>query len=98
MKKELHVNRALFWEIDEKKIQSTIKTNPDVSIPRIFTRGTMGEIKDMIDYYGFDTVKEILKEQLSKQDLRILNLACLIFKLKKTDFQCYKNKAFRHIY
>lgn len=97
-KKELSVSRCIFWDIGEERIPLAIVDNPDVCIPRIFERGSIEEIKAMIDYYGYDMAREVIKEQLSKRDLGLLNLACIIFQLEKKDFQCYRNKQFRHIY
>ena len=96
--KELKVNRTIFWDISKEEIPSTIAENPTFSIPRIFARGTIEEINDMIEYYGFDKAKSTVMKQLAKGDLALVNLACLIFKAEKKDFECYKNKQFRHIY
>ena len=91
------IQRGVFWEIDESKIEETIQTNPDFSIPRIFERGTIEEIFDMIDFYGEEKVKKTLCAQL-KRNINYIRLAKVMFDLKEKDFACYTNKQFLPIY
>jgi len=92
------LNRGIFWDVAPENIPDLIKTVPEFSIPRIFHRGTDEEIDHMIDYYGYNKVKETLKEQLSKRNIAVIERACKMFNLKVRDFQCYTNKQFLALY
>lgn len=92
------LKKRIFWDTDECAISDLIKTAPEFCIPRIFERGTDEEINNMIDYYGFEEVKDMLKKQLSKRFEEDIERACVMFQLKKSDFECYKNKRFLSLY
>jgi len=92
------LNRGIFWDVAPENIPDLIKNVPEISIPRIFHGGTKEEIDNMIDYYGYDKVRETLKEQLSKRNIVVIEQACKMFNLKVRDFQCYTNKQFLSLY
>ncbi|MCC6690461.1 MAG: hypothetical protein IT235_02905 [Bacteroidia bacterium] len=64
-------------------------------INRVFDRGTLDEVFAIINYYGYDFVKHVLKTTNENLPNHSILLARAIFKLKYKDFQCSKRKPFR---
>lgn len=54
------IRKALFWDTDFTKID-WIKDQKAV-IKRVFERGNSQEIKEIIDFYGKDTIQQELKD------------------------------------
>jgi hypothetical protein len=66
MDSDLKLNRALFWDINEKDIEKTFIESDDWVIVRVFEYGELEEIYSVIELYGEARVKEVL----SKAQLR----------------------------
>ncbi len=63
-------------------------------ITRVFDRGTLDEVFSIINYYGFDFVKNVLITTNDNLPNHAILLARAIFKLNYTDFKCSEKKPF----
>jgi hypothetical protein len=66
-KGSVELGRALFWDINEQNIGQALIESDEWVIPRVFEYGTLGEITELIRYYGRDKTATILlrlKDQL----------------------------------
>lgn len=83
----MEFSKGLFWDVDENKLD--FEKNSGQIIPRVFMRGTIEDIVQVLRYYGKERVKKTL---LQTRYLDKLTLAFSIgfFNLKKEDFRCYK--------
>ncbi len=52
---------ALFWDTKIEKIDWNL--NKKAFIKRVFERGNLTEKKEVLNFYGHDTVREILKPE-----------------------------------
>ena len=78
---------ALFWDVDVQTID--LKKHKASVIERIVTRGRWDEFKEMLDFYGKDTVKSVVLNA-RWLDKRTLSFCCAIFQIPETEFRCYK--------
>ena len=84
---QLQLRPNLFWDVNVEDMDLK-KHRADV-IERITSRGRLDEFKLMLQYYGRETVKDILL-QTRYLDKRTLSFCSLIFDVPKTEFRCYK--------
>jgi transcriptional regulator with XRE-family HTH domain len=85
----LKLRRTLFWDTDNRKIN--FAKNSKLIIERVFTRGTVDEFKQVMQYYGTAEIKRTIVK-IGFLDNKTLNFASQIFKIDKTKFLCYKKK------
>lgn len=83
----MEFSKGLFWDIDVEKLD--IEKHAGQIIPRVFMRGTMEDILQVLRYYGKDKVKEILV-QTRYLDKLTLAFSMGFLHLKKEDFRCYR--------
>ncbi len=83
----LLLRQSLFWDTDIQKID--LQKHKASVIERITTRGHLEEFRDMMQFYGKDTVKNSL---LNARWLDMVTLAfcSTIFETPETEFRCYK--------
>lgn len=83
----LLLRQSLFWDTDIQKID--LQKHKASVIERITTRGHLEEFRDMMQFYGKDTVKNSL---LNARWLDKVTLAfcSTIFETPETEFRCYK--------
>lgn len=81
----------LFWDTDPDNIDFT-KQSVWV-IRRVFERGNIDNIMELLVYYGNEQVAEVLKNTpgLKTGDM---HLAIMMFHLKPNDFLCYRQNRF----
>ena len=80
-------SQGLFRDVDETKFD--YQRHAGHIIPRVFMRGRVDDIKQVLRYYGRDKVKEeLLKTRYL--DKMTLAFSAGLFNLKKEDFRCYK--------
>ena len=84
-----YLNQQYFWDVNVKNL------HPDRSkkliIERVFTLGTIDELKKMLDYYGSEEVCNVLKN-LNYLDDKSLNFASKLFNQPLKSFKCYRRK------
>ena len=87
------ISKRTFWEVDIS-MNDFIHSNEWI-ITRVFDRGTLDEVFSIIDYYGFDFVKNVLITTQENLPNHTILLARAIFKLNYSDFKCSEKKPFR---
>lgn len=93
MKKLPKISKRTFWEVDISEID--FKESYEWVITRVFDRGTLEEVYNIINYYGFDFVKKTMQTTNEYLPNRSILLARGIFKLNYTDFKCSEKRPFR---
>ena len=78
-----------FWDTDIKKLDANHSKR--LIIERVFSLGTVAEIKRIIDYYGEPLVVDVLTN-LNYLDPKTLHFVALFFSLPLSSFKCYKRK------
>lgn len=78
-----------FWDTEIEKLDAMHSRR--LIVERVFSLGTVEEIKRVISYYGEQTVVEILTG-LNYLDPKSHNFAALLFNLPLSSFKCYKRK------
>lgn len=82
--------KRLFWEFDYEKLdwQRSYRT----IIERVIEWGTPEEWKNMIHFYGIQSVIKALKEDIPYLTDRGIGAVCEYFQLSKTELRCYTKK------
>lgn len=86
------ISKRTFWDVDID--EQDFKHASSWIITRVFDRGTLEEVFSIINYYGFDFVKEVLITTPDNLPNHTILLARAIFKLNYTDFKCSERKPF----
>jgi len=84
------LNPRLFWDTDPKKLDP--EGSSRLIIERVFSLGSMDEIKLLIQHYG----KEKLTEELTRLnylDPKSLNFAAKLLDIPRSSFKAYKPKG-----
>lgn len=79
-------NRALFWDIDISRLDE--EKNSRLIIERVFSRGTLDEIRTVIKQYGKERVIDTLAS-VNYLDPKTLNFVSFLFDKPKNEFRCY---------
>ncbi len=77
----------LFWDVDVQTID--LQKHKASVIERIVTRGRWEEFKEMLQFYGKPTVKDVVLNA-RWLDKRTLAFCTAVFKTPETEFRCYK--------
>lgn len=83
----MNFSAGLFWDTDETKFD--FDKHAGHIIPRVFMKGKLNDILQVIRYYGKEKIKEVLTNT-RYLDKKTLSFAIALFDLKKEDFRCYK--------
>lgn len=75
-----------FWDVDISNIDP--ETSKRLIIERVFTLGTVKDIRVIIAYYGRDEIVEELCK-LKYLDPKTLNFVSKLFNRPKKEFRCY---------
>ena len=86
------ISKRTFWDVDIS--EHDFKHSYEWVITRFFDRGTLDEVFSIINYYGFDFVKNVLVSTNENLPNHTILLARAIFKLNYTDFICSEKKPF----
>lgn len=93
MNKELNISRDLkkeyFWDVNTERLD--VDFSRRLIIERVFTLGSVKEMRLVIDYYGEEVVKKVLVS-LNYIDHRSLNFVSKIFNLPLKSFKCYTRR------
>ena len=84
------LSKKTFWDVEIT--ETDLKNSQEWIINRIFDRGTLDEVLWVINYYGFDFVKQILTTTADNLPNHAILLARAIFKLNYSDFKCSERK------
>lgn len=83
----LTLRANLFWDVDVRTID--LQKHKASVIERIVTRGRWEEFKEMMQFYGKQTVKQVVLNA-RWLDKRTLAFCSAIFETPETEFRCYK--------
>jgi hypothetical protein len=83
----MEFSKNLFWDIDVSQLD--YEKNADQIISRVFMRGTLTDIAQVLKYYGKENVKKILLKTRYLDKLT-LSFAANYFDINKDNFRCYK--------
>jgi hypothetical protein len=83
----LPLRQNLFWDVDVTTID--LQKHKASVIERIATRGRWEEFQAILQFYGKQTVKEVLLNA-RWLDKRTLAFCSAIFQIPITEFRCYK--------
>lgn len=86
------ISKRTFWDVDITEHDFT--HSYEWVITRVFDRGSLDEVFLIINYYGFDFVKNVLVNTNDNLPNHAILLARAIFKLNYTDFICSEKKPF----
>ena len=86
------ISKRTFWDVDIS--EHDFKYSNDWVITRVFDRGTLDEVFSIINYYGYDFVKNALVTTQDNLPNHTILLARAIFKLNYSDFKCSERKPF----
>ena len=78
-----------FWDTDVKKLDA--RHSRRLVIERVFSMGTLAEMRRVVDYYGEPEVVAVLTG-LNYLDPKTLHFVALLFSLPLSSFKCYKRK------
>ena len=89
----ISLSEKTFWDVEIT--ETDLKNSHEWIINRIFDRGTLDEVLGVINYYGFDFVKQVLITTSDNLPDHAILLARAIFKLNQSDFKCSERKPFQ---
>lgn len=83
----LNLSKKYFWDIDIDTLD--VDKHKKFIIARLLERGNWPDFKSLIDYYGFESVRDILLSQ-RYMDKKSLRFCSFYFKIPEKDFRCYE--------
>jgi hypothetical protein len=84
---ELQLRASLFWDVNVESID--LQQHRASVIERVTTRGRLDEFREILNYYGWDIVKQTLL-QTRYLDKVTLAFCSALFDLPISEFRCYK--------
>ncbi len=90
------ISKQTFWDADIE--ENDFQIYNEWVITRVFDRGTLDEVLSIINYYGFNFVRNVLINTSVNLPNHSILLAQAIFKLKYPDFKCSEKKPFQLYY
>lgn len=87
--------KVLFWDIPGQTPDYV--NHPEWVIKRVFERGSMEDIAEILLFYGKEEVKDVLTTTLHL-DEDILYLASAILNTPLKNFLCFSTRAYRKIF
>ncbi|MFM9837368.1 MAG: DUF6922 domain-containing protein [Cyclobacteriaceae bacterium] len=86
------ISKRTLWDVEIS--ENDFQNSSEWIITRVFDRGTLEEVFAIINYYGFDFVKNALRSTNENLPNHSILLARAIFKLNYSDFKCSERKPF----
>jgi hypothetical protein len=84
------LNDHYFWDTDTSKID--VEASKRLIIQRVFSLGSLEDMRTVIAYYGEDIITEELA-RLNYLDPKTLNFVSILFDKPKEEFRCYTSKS-----
>jgi hypothetical protein len=85
----------LFWDCDNTKIDYKKRVN--FILERVFSMGTENDVREVVRYYGIETIKkEIVK--IKVLDKKTINYLSFTFNIPKQEFACYRKNVYQNLY
>lgn len=86
------IRNTTFWDVNPALID--FEKRYEWVICRVFNRGNLSEVKQLLKFYGWDKVKHVLLNTDTHLQENAIDLAQSIFYLQKGDFKCLSGKPF----
>jgi hypothetical protein len=86
---QLQIRPELFWDIDYTKLDD--QANRRLIIERVFSYGTVRELKTVMSFYGPDIIRNELKK-VGYLDPKTFEFALSFLNLNKDEMKCYIKK------
>ena len=80
-------SKSLFWDVDASKFD--YQKHAGHIIPRVFMRGKLNDMLEVLRYYGKEKVKNVLLHT-RYLDKKTLAFSANYFNVSKDNFRCYK--------
>ena len=84
------LNPNIFWDVQINKLDP--EKSKRLIVERVFSLGTVREIKKILNYYGKEQVITTLKE-VNYLDPKTLNFVAKLFNIPLKEFKCYTRKS-----
>lgn len=84
-----HLDPAYFWDVEIISLDE--QRSKRLIIERVFSRGTLEEIKRIEDFYGKEVIVSTLTH-LAFLDAKTLNFVAVIYSIPKAKFRCYRHR------
>lgn len=84
------LNHNYFWDVEISTLHP--EKSKRLIIERVFSLGTLNEIKKILNYYGEEQVITTLKN-LNYLDPKTLNFVAKLFNIPLNEFKCYTRKS-----
>ena len=89
------LSNFLFWDCDKDKIDYEKRVN--FILERVFGMGTENDVREVIRYYGVETIKnEII--HIKTFDKKTVNYLSLLFSIPKREFICCEKNVYQNLY
>lgn len=85
----MHLREQLFWDIDKQNFDT--EKNKTLIIERVLNYGTLSEFKSILDYYGYETIRQELK-RVGYLEPKTLAFVTSFFDINKNMLRCYTKK------
>jgi hypothetical protein len=86
---EFPVRKELFWDINQDELD--LERNRRLIIERVFSLGTLQELRFILKFYNRDTIREELMK-VGYLDPKTFNFAVHFLKIPKKQMRCYIRK------
>ena len=82
-----------FWDVDHSLLD--VNQSSRLIIERVFSMGSLKDIRLIIEFYGEDEVLSIL-QNVNYLDRKTLNFVSKLFNAPLNTFKCYRRKQLMH--
>jgi len=86
---EPQLSKRAFWDTNMSSIDYV--KHAKFVVEKIVERGTHQDFINILKFYGFEEVKQLVLKANWLSDISI-NFCCTLFRVKPTDFKCYEKK------
>ncbi len=91
----LNISKKIFWDINPNKLDE--HKNKRLIIERVFSYGDFCDVKEIIKFYGIETIrKEII--EAGNLDNKTISWASNFLNIDKTSFKCFSKRQSNKIY
>ncbi len=81
------LSKHLFWDCNIDRLDPNI--DKKLILERVFSRGTENDEREVLNYYGRDTIKDTVLD-IKYFDKKTLNYLSIVLNVPKENFRCYK--------
>ena len=89
---ELPVRKELFWDVNINNLDANLHKR--LIIERVFSLGNLKEFRTIMEYYGWETVREEIKN-VGYLDPKTFEFAVSFLKIPRKEMKCYILKQSR---